>query len=322
VFGVKGAGKTEMNKLMARAFGYQETYSLESTTLFALRMAFSHLERMPIFLSEYRRDIPHHDQKMQLLRSTYDRSSFSHGTAELKIVSYDFSCLPSIDGEEAVSDPAVRSRSIQAFLSKNDQGEGGPEAFNAKRSDKELDLTLASYLTYHEADQAKYAAHRSAGQDLVPHAESRVRENLGVLFAGCMSAAPDMEADWRRVIKAIGESISKDMDESSGVKEFFNRIGMYAPQMFDAVHVTSDYALFDVGALVEFFARKRVKMNLDVETYVQYAQRAGYEVGYFEFGPEGVRLAMKVPIDDKIDRSFLAVPEIYKTWKPRYGSAK
>jgi hypothetical protein len=86
--------------------------------------------------------------------------------------------------------------------------------------------------------------------------------------------------------------------------------------------VTSDYALFDVGALVEFFARKRVKMNLDVETYVQYAQRAGYEVGYFEFGPDGVRLAMKIPVDDKIDRTFLAVPEIYKTWKPRYGSNK
>jgi hypothetical protein len=322
VFGVKGAGKTEMNKIMARAFGYQETYSLESTTLFALRMAFSHLDRMPIFMSEYRRSIPHHDQKMQLLRSTYDRSSFSHGTAELKIISYDFSCLPSIDGEEAVSDPAVRSRSIQVFLSKNDQGDGGPEAFNAKRRDRDLDLTLASYLTHYDSDQTKYAGWRVAGQDIVAHAESRVRENLGILFAGCMAAAPDMESDWRRVIKSIGESISKDMDESSGVKEFVNKIGMYAPQMFDAVHVTDKHALFDVGSLIEFFGRKRVKMNLDVETYVQYAQRAGYEVNYFEFGPDGVRLSMKVPIDQDIDRAFLAVPEIYKIWKPRYGSSQ
>lgn len=313
VYGVKGSGKTELHRLLYRAFGYKNAYGFDPTTMFAMRMAFSHFDCIPVFLSEYRRSVPHHEQKTELLRSAYDRTGFSHGTAELKLISYDFTCIPSIEGEEMISDPAVRSRGFQIFLSKQNQKEG----FVAKARDQNIDLNLVSFLKNYNDNEAFYLSKMAEGRNLVPGAEARVRDNCGVLFAGCMVAAPALEEQWKKVISDMGKEVANDMDSSSGVKEFINKIGMYAPQMFDVLTVKHDEAFFDVGKLIQFFQSRRVKMNLDAETYVQYATQAGYEVGYYECG-ESMVYAMKVKIHNGMDKAFLTIPEIYNVFKQRF----
>ncbi len=115
--GIMGSGKTSiLLKVMMPLAGYTSPYSHDcNTTHFVLMALMSSTNAIPIYLTEFRRatlsDREHSTLKRMFLQ-TYDVGHDSRGRADQTTVDYELSAPLILDGEDAMTDPAILERSV------------------------------------------------------------------------------------------------------------------------------------------------------------------------------------------------------------------
>ena len=127
IFGTLGSGKTSIiNNVLMRLLGITDAHTnSSSTTKFVLRMLLSQTNALPVTFGEYREStIDAKSDLHGLLRMLYDTGMDSRGHADQSTETYLLEAPVIVDGEDALSDPALKQRSIIINLHPEDVREG------------------------------------------------------------------------------------------------------------------------------------------------------------------------------------------------------
>jgi len=127
IFGTMGSGKTSIiNNVLMRLVGITDAHTnSSSTTRFVLRMLLSQTNALPVTFGEYREStIDAKSDLHGLLRMLYDTGMDSRGHADQSTETYLLEAPVIVDGEDALSDPALKQRSIIINLHPEDVQEG------------------------------------------------------------------------------------------------------------------------------------------------------------------------------------------------------
>jgi len=196
VFGTRGAGKTS---LLLRIFqplvGYVEprAYSC-ATTPFVLLSLLASTNCVPIAFSEFRQStlsLDAYDKLMRYILLAYDQSMDARGRPDQTVTVYPLTAPFTLDGEDALSNPAAMERSVIVGLSPESIYEGSSAA-NAFHELVELPLQgfagryLQHTLTYN-LDAGLEEARRLAMEAFPDVLPDRVRNNLTVCILGYLS---------------------------------------------------------------------------------------------------------------------------------------
>jgi len=115
VFGTFGSGKTSIiNNILMPLIGVVDSHTNASnTTRFVLRMLLSQTNGLPVIFGEYRESsIDKQSDLHGLLRMLYDTGMDSRGHADQTTETYLLEAPVIVDGEDSLSDPALKQRSI------------------------------------------------------------------------------------------------------------------------------------------------------------------------------------------------------------------
>ena len=130
VFGTLGSGKTAtLTKVFLPLLGLTDpATNTANTTDFVLRRLFSSTNAIPVVFGEYRASTTQNANNdfYQLLRMSYDSGMDSRGRRDLTTVTYRLSAPVVIDGEDPLTDPALRQRSILVNMNPKNVIEGSP----------------------------------------------------------------------------------------------------------------------------------------------------------------------------------------------------
>jgi len=130
VFGTMGSGKTTtLEKVLLPLLGVIDPVTnTASTTDFVLRKLFSSTNAIPVIFGEYRASTTATAQNdfYQLLRMAYDSGMDSRGRKDLTTVTYRLDAPIVIDGEDPLTDPALRQRSVLVNMKPRAVIEGTP----------------------------------------------------------------------------------------------------------------------------------------------------------------------------------------------------
>ena len=144
IYGTRGAGKTAtLTQIMQPMLGYDtpRTYDC-STTQFSILSLFSVTNSIPVSLSEFRRSSLGDAKYSTLLRQmllAYDGASDTRGTQAQQIKQYPLTAPFTLDGEDAISDPAAKERALIVYYSPENI-RAGTEAAEVFREVAELPL--------------------------------------------------------------------------------------------------------------------------------------------------------------------------------------
>jgi len=116
IYGTKGSGKTtSVLRLFLPLMGLPKPSTwTPNTTMFVIRSLFSSTNGVPISFGEFRAATLQNTRSdfLRILLMAYDTGRDARGQADLSTKTYDLLAPVVIDGEDALSDPALRERTI------------------------------------------------------------------------------------------------------------------------------------------------------------------------------------------------------------------
>ncbi len=193
LFGTRGSGKTSIiTQVIQPLSGYVEprTYDCNTTQFVMLSLLGASLT-VPIAFSEYRRTslkVP--DRILRYLLLLYDTGHDPRGRADQTVIDYALTAPMSLDGEDAVSDPAALERIIQVNLHPEDIAEDS-EAFTAfKEVTTEVNLKAVgtSYIQFCLTQKLEIEKARGLIKESFPDTlPDRVRRNLTTMVTGLLN---------------------------------------------------------------------------------------------------------------------------------------
>lgn len=193
IFGTRGSGKTSLiTNVMQRLFCYKDAVAHDfDSTKFVILSLLGSTNTIPVSFAEYRRSTVNNDHLERYIRMSYDLVEDSRGRADQTTQKYSLVAPFTVDGEDAISDPACLERVIQINLHPETIAEGtyAYEAFQKLRS-LPLGLIgtkLIAWSLDHEPEYDKaLGLVKEAFQITLP---DRVRNNLTVVTAGLLMFA-------------------------------------------------------------------------------------------------------------------------------------
>lgn len=192
LYGTRGSGKTSIvTRVLQGLSGYNEprTYDCNTTQFVMLSLLGSSVS-VPIAFSEYRRSsLKAPDRILRYLLLLYDTGHDPRGRADQTVVDYILSAPISVDGEDAITDPAALERIIQINMHPEDVMEGS-EAFNSfevltsKYNLRAIGTEYVMFALAHDLmlERASQLT-REAFQATMP---DRVRRNITVIMSGLL----------------------------------------------------------------------------------------------------------------------------------------
>lgn len=194
VFGTKGSGKTtSVLRLFLPLMGLPQPATwTPNTTMFVIRSLFSSTNAVPVSFGEFRAASLQSARNdfLRILLMAYDTGRDARGQADLSTRTFDLLAPVVIDGEDALSDPAVRERTIFVNLHPESIVEGSV-AFESMN--KLMEMPLAEFAGYYlrhtltiNADQLstlfdKYLIETKSSP---LHLPDRMRRNIAVVMCG------------------------------------------------------------------------------------------------------------------------------------------
>jgi len=164
-----------------------------------------------------------------LLIGCFDKSNTKKGTQSQNIIKYEFGALPIIDGEELPERSALRSRAL--ILRMNKRNQINSEEYHAKLQDPLMrDLLLDALMRKPSKEQFK--RYYISVQDKFPsNWEARTRENMSMIYAGCMIFDADKSDDYIKILTKYGEN-QYEMDKSTaGIQELLKYICVHSDKL-------------------------------------------------------------------------------------------
>jgi len=194
IFGTKGSGKTTtVLRLFLPLMGLPRPSTwTPNTTMFVIRSLFSSTNGVPISFGEFRAATLQSARSdfLRILLMAYDTGRDARGQADLSTKTYDLLAPVVVDGEDALSDPALRERTIFVNLHPEDIPDGSPPFLAMERL---LALPLADFagrylqytLTLTKQHLAKlFEVYLARARECPLHLPDRMRRNMAVVLCG------------------------------------------------------------------------------------------------------------------------------------------
>lgn len=317
--GITGSWKTTYAKYLCSFFGITKPMSIEGTTPFPLRISLTLLNKLPLFLNEYRSKMGWVTEKISILKSLFDGTAFERWKKDLTLESHTFSAYVFMEGEELPESGATRSRSIIWTVKKSWQGTASAE--DVLKDNREL---FGSFI---------YSYMKNANKDLYFESivewqkifksrwiEQRILDNISLLYASVMAFAPENKEEYIKTCHAILDKQMEDFSKNGTIAEIINIIGKYIWGRFSKVYIDWYNIVIAWNDIVDFIERTRISTELKPDSYREHCIAFWIESWFFivknedTFSKEEVMVDwLRIPID-WIDRRFLCNPTIFKLW--------
>jgi hypothetical protein len=189
LFGTRGSGKTTLiTSVLQPLVGYVEPKTYDAnTTNFVLLSLLGSSNTFPVSFSEYRRaSLRNPESIIRFILLSYDSGSDSRGRSDQTTVEYPLTAPFTIDGEDAISDPACLERTVQLRMHPEAIREN-TEAYGYFQSIMSVNLEAVAYglLKWSLSNEPDFdtavAAIRNNFSGELPE---RVRKNMSLVLSG------------------------------------------------------------------------------------------------------------------------------------------
>lgn len=192
LFGTRGSGKTTLlTKVLQPLIGYTESKTYDAnTTNFVILSLLGSTNCIPVSFSEYRKSsLRNPESFIRYILLAYDSGSDSRGRADQTTVEYPLTAPFTVDGEDAIADPACLERTIQLNMHPETITEGSTahDAFKSMDTinfDAIAGALLQWSLTYEVQFHDVWATLKSVFPNGIP---DRVRKNIAVTLCGLVA---------------------------------------------------------------------------------------------------------------------------------------
>lgn len=315
--GITWSWKTTYAKFLCSFFWIQKPMSIEWTTPFPLRISLTLLDKLPLFLNEYRSKMWWALEKISILKSLFDWTAFERWRKDLTLESHMFSAYVFMEWEELPASGATRSRSVIWSVKKS--GQWRVSAEDVLKENRELFSTFI-YSYMRNAKQNIYFDSIVEWQKLLraPWIEQRILDNVSLLYASVMAFAPELQEEHLRACKIILAKQMEDFATNGTIAEIINILGKYVWSRFAQVYVDWFNIVLAWSEIVTYVEKNRIKTELEIDNYKEHCEAFWIEVWFFtvkdtsSFAQEEVMVNwLRIPID-WIDKRFLCNPVIFK----------
>lgn len=311
--GLTGSGKTKYSEILQYIFWSGKPSEFSSSSSFTMTMLFTYLRSLPYFITEYRENSKDKDNKVSILRSNYDGSGQTKGKPDQTVISYEYSAIPIIDWQEMITDPALRTRSVQVqFLSKH------KIKWNFDKLYSEwkwlLKWFLYTYLNLAKGD--KYNEYRNEWYDLFKSHSDRLRQNMASVYAGCM-AFDEKKKDL--YIEILNESLifqNLDYKENWDDMQIINAIARFLESRDSYSNIwdipEERCLMISWAWLEEYIKLRRVDLSLKIDTYKASLENMWYHIWKKRDKVEWIQHNGIIIPYDNIPSEFLCHRDFYK----------
>lgn len=192
LFGTRGSGKTSLiTQVLQPLMGYDKGITYDCTTKqFVMLSLFGSSNGVPVAFSEYRKSSRRAAQQMlHYLLLAYDTGHDPRGRPDQSVIDYPLDAPFSIDGEDAISDPAALERMVQICMHPEDIEEDTP-AFENFQELILVDLKSigTAYIQHTLENEPLWGlAFQLVKQAFPQRLADRTRRNLAVVTIGLLS---------------------------------------------------------------------------------------------------------------------------------------
>ena len=310
--------KSTFNNLLQKIWGVNRAWlDFSNSSVFTMTVMLSHLIKFPYFLWEYRESADQARAKTSILRSAFDKTWQTKGRADQTIIKYDYFSLPIIDWEEMILDWAVRTRSIQyQFSSRN------KIIWNFHKTLREwewlLDWLLYTY--FNRSNWEKYKQYLDEWFEIFwkNTTETRIKDNMSLLYAGCMCFDPNKKYEYIDVFSKLINFQQDDFEKNSTSMQIIKAISMYLNSWYNPITVKHDCSWFVIpwNSLEEYINKNKVELTLKLSSYKEHLEVMWMPLWYHDTWVNMIDWVL-ITINKDIHKQFLVNPEVY-AWYKRY----
>lgn len=321
--------KTEFIEILWRIYWASwELNNFNWITWFMFLALISTFNWLPVLFSEYREKwIKDIDAKKNKIRNLFDRKWEWKWKADQSIIAYKYIANMAMEWEETISDPATRSRSIMIHMSKKNKLDSVSD-FKKLTHSPEVTNLLYTYLRWFKFDYPTYNKYFLDWQEHLKSSESRIQENFARIYAWAMLFDSTKKERYIEILTKYIEIATKDQKENQWYMALFKAIAMnirniYAFSDDDKPFYVPDnikwmqypHFFLKVDKIQEYFRIKRVPLELEFETYLDYMWDAGYDYWIHQVWTQWMMYAVKIPITKDMPKELLVIQEVYNAYK-------
>ncbi len=309
--------KSTFNELLQRVWGIKKAGTdFENSTLFTMTVTLSYLIKFPYFIAEYRESANQRLQKVGTLRSVFDKISQTKGRADQSVVKYDYFATPVLDWEEMITDPALRTRSLQLQLLKKHKIQ-----WNFSKILREwwsiLDKLMFTYLSKSTWD--KYQDYLDEWYDFFKKqtSQNRIAQNVASIYAWCMAfnSEKDNEDQYKMVLSEIILFQEEDVSENSNQMQIIKLISKFMESSYNWIYPLKDRVVISWNAFEEYVSRHRLKTTLKIDTYKEHLMIRDFNIEFIEVWIEWWLVEWIIIPYKLIPKNLLVHTETYKFYK-------
>lgn len=319
--------KSTFNELIMKIFGIKSSLAMTNITPFSMIVNLSYLNKIPVFFTEFRQNIPSVDVKVGTLRSVFDKTWDAKWRPDQTLVKYDYVWIPVIDWEEMIVDWALRTRSIQKQFIKWHKIQWNYKLIVEQHSET-LSNFLWTYLDKINSTQEKYLEYFKHAYEFfynIDNSSTRIIDNMAIMYAWAMVYMPENED---LILETLTELLMfqiKDYKLSSTDYQIIRLMAKFLESYnsnYWAIHdiedkedIKNSFIVVSWNALVEYQNSKKIKLTLEIDTYMEHLSWMWYVVDYYYDSVEQKNIFwVKIPYSN--------IPKEFTTHKTFYEANK
>lgn len=175
-----------------------------------MKTACASMNRLPMFLQEYRTTMKYVDEKDGIIRLVFDEGEFSRGKPDGTTIHYSFRTQLFMEGEDISQSGSVRSRClIITHSSLYNNGMEWVDKFIKENTDL---LNAFAYSYYTSVNREEYEARIEEGYKLLrdPKVPTRILDNVVLMYAGTTAFCPDKSEE---ILKCCKDIMLRQIDD-------------------------------------------------------------------------------------------------------------
>lgn len=314
--------KTKYSEILQYIFWTNKPSGFESSSVFTMTMLFTYLIDFPYFISEYRENAKDRQGKTTILMQNYDATGGTKGRPDQTLINYAYRAIPIMDWQEMVTEPALRTRSLQLrFLSKHKIKWNFESIYN--KGKWTLSWFMYTYLNLANGDL--YEQDKEDWYEIFQSNSNRIRQNMAAIYAGCMAFKRDKKDTY---IEVLSDSLKlqnidywdnwDDMQIIKAITKFLEADRDNYDAIWD-IQPTEEYPIWCLiiswSRLEEYIKSKRVELSLKIDTYKSSLENMWYVIWEREDSTEEkIRAGIIIPYDN-IPTHFRVHSKFFKAHK-------
>jgi hypothetical protein len=318
--------KTSWNWILKTIFWlWDHSVDFWSTTLFSMTIWLSSIVKLPYFISEYREASSGREQKIWVLRSVFDKQWQTKWKADQTLNRYDFYWLPILDWEEMITDPAVRTRSIQRKFSWL-----GKIEWNFHDILHKWRWTLESiFNTYlKKSNWSKYDFYYTEWYWTFKKMakENRIVENIAHIYAWCMCFCPENQEKITSVLSNCIKYQNDDHSENSSNMEIIKLLTWFLSWFNGFSNVIcvlpdNSWAIIKWTFVETYFYKSKMELTLKLDTYKDHLEWLWLPVKFVDTWEQMIYWiyisADKIPKEFLVNEELYLLNRIYINWQKK-----